>query len=81
MVQDWDDVYEVYASRDWMRALDALEAFADEYPDDVLAGIYLDRVVGFMLEPPSETWDGSSISAQLGMPMMRDGRDVSKTVV
>jgi adenylate cyclase len=58
IVQDWDHVYEVYASRDWMRALDALEAFADEYPDDVLAGIYLDRVVGFMLEPPSETWDG-----------------------
>jgi adenylate cyclase len=41
-----------------MRALDALEAFADEYPEDVLAGIYLDRVVGFMLEPPAESWDG-----------------------
>jgi len=58
LVQDWDRVYEVYAGRDWLRALDALEAFADEYPDDVLAGIYLDRVVGFMLEPPSEAWDG-----------------------
>jgi adenylate cyclase len=58
LVQDWDRVYEVYAGRDWLRALDALEAFADHYPDDVLAGIYLDRVVGFMLEPPSETWDG-----------------------
>jgi adenylate cyclase len=58
LVQDWDKVYEAYGSRDWMRALDALEAFADEYPDDVLAGIYLDRVVGFMLEPPAEGWDG-----------------------
>jgi adenylate cyclase len=58
LVQDWDHVYEVYASRDWMRALDALEAFADEYPEDVLAGIYLDRIVGFMLEPPAEGWDG-----------------------
>ncbi len=58
LVQDWDRVYEVYAGRDWLRALDALEAFADQYPDDVLAGIYLDRVVGFMLEPPSEGWDG-----------------------
>jgi adenylate cyclase len=57
-VRDWDHVYEVYASRDWMRALDALEAFADDYPDDVLAGIYLDRVVGFVLEPPSRAWDG-----------------------
>ena len=58
LVQDWDHVYEVYAGRDWLRALDALEAFADEYPEDVLAGIYLDRVVGFMLEPPPEAWDG-----------------------
>jgi len=23
-----------------------------------LAGIYLDRVVGFLLEPPPEAWDG-----------------------
>jgi len=58
LVQDWNSVYDVYASRDWLRALDALEAFADEHPEDVLAGIYLDRVVGFLLEPPPETWDG-----------------------
>jgi adenylate cyclase len=57
-VQDWNRVYEVYASCDWLRSLDALEAFADVYPDDVLAGIYLDRVVGFILEPPREGWDG-----------------------
>jgi adenylate cyclase len=58
LVQDWNSVYDVYASRDWLRTLEALEAFADEHPDDVLAGIYLDRVVGFLLEPPPETWDG-----------------------
>jgi adenylate cyclase len=58
LVRDWDHVYEVFASRDWLRALDALEAFADAYPEDVLAGIYLDRVVGFILEPPPEGWDG-----------------------
>jgi adenylate cyclase len=58
LVEDWNRVYEVYASRDWLRSLDTLEAFADRYPEDVLAGIYLDRVVGFLLEPPSEAWDG-----------------------
>ena len=41
-----------------MRTLDAVETFADEHPEDVLAGIYLDRVAGFLLEPPPETWDG-----------------------
>lgn len=58
LVHDWDAVYEVYASQDWLRTLDTLETFADKYPDDVLAGIYLDRVVGFLLEPPPEAWDG-----------------------
>jgi adenylate cyclase len=58
LVADWNDVYQVYASRDWMRTLDALEAFADKYPADVLAGIYLDRVIGFILEPPADAWDG-----------------------
>jgi adenylate cyclase len=58
LVQDWDGVYEVYASQDWLHALDALETFADQHPEDVLAGIYLDRVVGFLLEPPPEAWDG-----------------------
>lgn len=58
LVRDWDNVYEVYASQDWLRALDALEAFADQYPEDVLAGIYLDRIVGFLLEPPPVAWDG-----------------------
>jgi adenylate cyclase len=58
LVQDWDHVYDVYASRDWLRALDALEVFADGHTEDVLAGIYLERIVGFLLEPPPETWDG-----------------------
>jgi adenylate cyclase len=58
LVRDWNSVYDAYAGRDWMRAFDALEAFAREHPDDVLAGIYLDRVVGFLLEPPSDDWDG-----------------------
>lgn len=58
LVRDWNGAYEAYASRNWMRAFDAFEAFARERPDDVLVGIYLDRVVGFLLEPPPAEWDG-----------------------
>ncbi|HTO67674.1 MAG TPA: adenylate/guanylate cyclase domain-containing protein [Bradyrhizobium sp.] len=58
LVKDWKDVYEVYASQDWLRTLGALEAFASEHPEDVVAGIYLNRVVGFLLEPPPDDWDG-----------------------
>ena len=43
-------------------------AFADEHPDDVLAGIYLDRVVGFMLEPRQRAGMGLFTSAKVGMP-------------
>jgi adenylate cyclase len=58
LVEDWKTVYAAYASRDWLRTLDALETFSREHPEDVVAEIYLDRVVGFMLEPPAEAWDG-----------------------
>jgi adenylate cyclase len=58
LVRDWNEVYEVYASQDWLRTLDALEAFAAEHPEDVVAGIYLDRVVEFLLEPPPDNWGG-----------------------
>ena len=38
--------------------LDALQVFAAHHPDDVVAGIYLSRVIGFVLEPPPDDWDG-----------------------
>lgn len=59
LVKDWDRVYEVYARRDWTGTLDALQAFAVDHPDDVVAGIYLSRVIGFVLEPPPADWDGA----------------------
>jgi adenylate cyclase len=58
LVNDWNNVYEIYANQDWLRTLDALEGFATEHPEDVVAGIYLNRVVGFLLEPPTKDWDG-----------------------
>lgn len=58
LVEDWNRVYEVYANRDWLGMLDALQEFAVNHPDDVVAGIYLSRVIGFVLEPPPEDWSG-----------------------
>ena len=58
LVQDWNRVYEVYARKDWLGTLDALQAFAADHPEDVVAGIYLSRVVGFVLEPPPDDWQG-----------------------
>ena len=58
LVEDWNRVYEIYARQDWLGTLDALQAFAVDHPEDVVAGIYLSRVVGFVLEPPPANWDG-----------------------
>ena len=58
-VMDWSNVYKVYASQDWLRALDILKAFASEYPDDLVARIYIDRVMQFLSEPPPKDWDGT----------------------
>lgn len=58
LVEDWNRVYEVYANRDWLGMLDALQEFAVNHPDDVVAGIYLSRAIGFVLEPPPEDWSG-----------------------
>ena len=35
-----------------------LRYWVDYLSKRVLAGIYLDRIVGFLLEPPPECWDG-----------------------
>lgn len=58
LVEDWNRVYEVYARKDWLGTLDELQAFAADHPEDVVAGIYLSRVIGFVLEPPPDDWEG-----------------------
>ncbi len=58
LVADWSKVYEVYESRNWFKALDVCEGFAEKYPADGVAQIYLDRIIEFLVEPPSNDWDG-----------------------
>ncbi|WP_354058589.1 adenylate/guanylate cyclase domain-containing protein [Bradyrhizobium sp. RT6a] len=57
LVEDWNRVYAEYSRQDWLGTLDALQAFAAQHPADVVAGIYLSRVIGFVLEPPPQNWD------------------------
>lgn len=58
LVVDWSEAYEVYASRDWLKALDAVEKFMIQYPEDGVAAIYLERIMEFLIEPPDDDWDG-----------------------
>ena len=58
LVVDWNEVYEVYNSRDWIKALDAFEQFKLQYPEDRVAAIYLERITEFLVDPPADDWDG-----------------------
>ena len=58
LIQDWNNFYTVYASQDWPRARDTLEAFAAAYPEDAVAGIYRERIGEFLRSPPPRSWDG-----------------------
>jgi adenylate cyclase len=58
LVREWNAFYEVYATRDWVRALYALETFSAAFPTDAVAEIYLDRIIEFIVKPPEADWDG-----------------------
>jgi adenylate cyclase len=58
LVDDWNEAYQVYQSRDWLNALNAMEDFSERYPDDEAARIYIERIIEFILEPPPADWDG-----------------------
>jgi adenylate cyclase len=58
LTAEWDKVLAAYSGRDWPRALEALKAFAADYPEDLVAKIYIDRVGEFLSEPPPTDWDG-----------------------
>ena len=55
---DWDQVLGTYADRNWARSLDMLKAFSANYPEDIIAKIYIDRVVEFLSKPPLPKRDG-----------------------
>lgn len=57
-VKDWDEALADYRNRNWVKALDAMESFAKRYSDDGVARIYLERIIEYIANPPSDDWDG-----------------------
>ena len=58
LIEHWNSFYGLYEARNWPRAQAALNAFTEAYPEDIVARVYLDRVVDFIREPPPDNWDG-----------------------
>ena len=54
----WTEIYEHYCSRNWAEAIERIEAFLKEYPDDSVAMVYLNRARRYAATPPVDDWDG-----------------------
>ena len=55
----WQHALAAYHARDWVAALQALQALQADHPDCKLYGLYAKRVSGFALQPPPADWDGA----------------------
>jgi adenylate cyclase len=52
-----------YLQRNWEQATTLFQSLADEYHDPV-SGVYLERIAGFINNPPAEDWDGTYIAIE-----------------
>jgi len=56
---DWEEVYDLYVTRDWGTAELKIGAFLEKYPEDSIGLIFLDRIQRFVKAPPGDDWDGA----------------------
>jgi len=54
----YDEALEQYRAREWNAAQDCFRALSDEFGDNELYRMYLDRIDHFVSEPPPPEWDG-----------------------
>jgi adenylate cyclase len=52
------EAYQVYHSRDFVRAYEMFTKLEDAYPDDKLVQVYKSRCEYFLNTPPEASWDG-----------------------
>ncbi len=55
----WTEAIQSYRQRDWDRALRQFRSFAEAYPEDSVAPIYIARCMTFIATPPPANWDGA----------------------
>ncbi len=55
----WTEAIQSYRQRDWDAALRQFRSFAEAYPEDSVAPIFVARCVTFIATPPPANWDGA----------------------
>ncbi|MBF0622070.1 MAG: HAMP domain-containing protein [Magnetococcales bacterium] len=58
MVASFESVRDHYLNRRWDEALDAIDQFQGEYPEDGPAELYRQRCLAFQTNDPGTDWDG-----------------------
>ena len=58
MAEAWTGVAAAYETRDWYAAIRALDEHLIRWPDDGVAKEMMRRATDYIIDPPSEDWDG-----------------------
>ncbi len=56
-LDEYDKALKYYYSQDWGRAKSKFNLLKDSYSERKIYGIYLERIEGYINEPPPESWD------------------------
>jgi adenylate cyclase len=54
----FSEIYNLYLKRKWKKTLKLLTKFSDDFPDDTVCRIYIERCCEFIESPPPDDWDG-----------------------
>jgi adenylate cyclase len=57
LCDDFKIAFATYLNKDWENGLQLYEKLAEQFPEDQLAKIYVDRCRQFLKNPPDPSWD------------------------
>jgi adenylate cyclase len=60
-LESYEDGLEKFRTRDFTQAKILFSRFLEFYPDDLLAKMYLDRVLEYEQQPPDKAWDAVEV--------------------
>jgi adenylate cyclase len=58
MARNWIEADSVFCGRDWFKAVEVLDAHLQRWPNDGVADEMLRRATNYIMEPPTDDWDG-----------------------
>jgi adenylate cyclase len=60
LAERFEQAYKLYLKRDWQQAKSMCETLLEEFPDDQVSAIYIERCTNFIEHEPDPSWSGIS---------------------